>query len=104
MWKWYNKIITISSCFKNLSVIITHYYKDHFGDLEVIQYASYVYHNLGVINDKIKIHLPKNDFLSNKESIIFNNESYADYYNITDDFSFSLNDLKIINHILLTFI
>ena len=34
---------------ENLHVIVTHYHKDHFGDLGALQYASYVYHNLGLI-------------------------------------------------------
>lgn len=80
---------------ENLKVIITHYHKDHFGDLGAIQYASYVYHNLGMIDEKIKIYLPKNDFAFNKESIILNNENYAEYFDITDNYNFSINDLNI---------
>lgn len=89
------RLLQFPSVLENLSVIITHYHKDHFGDLGAIQYASYVYHNLGIINNKIKIYLPKNEFSSNKESIILNNESYAEYFDITDDFNFILDDLEI---------
>ena len=51
---------------QDLSIIITHYHKDHLGDIGAIQYASYVYHNLGMLNEKIKIYLPKNDIVFNK--------------------------------------
>lgn len=80
---------------KNLNVIITHYHKDHFGDIGAIQYASYVYHNLGLLNERVKIYLPKNDFGFNKESIISNNESYSDYFDIDNNSIFSIKDMKI---------
>lgn len=80
---------------QNLKVIITHYHKDHIGDIGVIQYASYVNHNLGTINDKIQIYLPKNEFRFNKAAIIFNHESYSDYFNIENNYSFYIDDLKV---------
>lgn len=80
---------------KNLNVIISHYHKDHFGDIGVIQYASYVYHNLGLLNDKIKIFLPKTDFGFNKESIISNHESYCDYFDIDNNSTLNIGDLEI---------
>ena len=79
----------------DLCVIITHYHKDHFGDLGALQYASYVYHNLGLLDKKIKIYLPKNDIRFNRASIVFNNESYSDYYDIYDSYSFLVDDLDI---------
>ncbi len=80
---------------KNLTVIITHYHNDHFGDIGPIQYASYVYHNLGLINDKIKICLPKTDFRFNKKSIISNNESYSEYLYIYNNSVLNIQDLEI---------
>ncbi len=81
---------------KNLNIIITHYHKDHFGDLGALQYASYVYHNLGLINNKIKVYIPKNDFASNKQAIVCNEDSFADYYETSDNCSFHIKDLNII--------
>ena len=80
---------------KDLNVIITHYHKDHFGDLGALQYASYIYHNLRLLDEKIKIYLPLNDFAFNKASIISNNESYSEYYDINDSYLFFVDDLKI---------
>lgn len=80
---------------KNLNVIITHYHKDHFGDIGAIQYASFVYHNLDLLDEKINIFLPKNDFGFNKESIISNNESYSNYIDINDYSKFNIDDFEI---------
>lgn len=80
---------------KNMSVIISHYHKDHYGDLGVLQYASYVYHNLGKLEEPINIYLPKNDFNCSKESIILNKESYANYIDIEENQIYEIDDLKI---------
>ena len=80
---------------ENLNVIITHYHKDHFGDIGALQYASYVYHNLGILNNKIKIYLPENDINFSKQMIISSPESYAQYFDINDNFSFFIDDLNI---------
>lgn len=89
------RLLNFPNDLKNLNVIITHYHKDHFSDLFALQYASYVYHNLRLLDNKIKIYLPKNDILFSKASIISNNESYSIYYNISNSFSFFIDDLKI---------
>ena len=88
------RLLDFPDALKNLSVIITHYHKDHFGDLGSIQYASFTYHNLGLINEKIKIYLPKNDIAMNKASIVSNNNSYSEYYDIDKSTSISIDDLK----------
>ena len=89
------RLLTLPEDLKNLSIIITHFHKDHFGDLGSLQYASYVYHNLGLLDKKIKVYLPKNDIAFNKVSIISNNESYSDYYDINNSYSFFIDDLNI---------
>ena len=86
------RLLNFPEDLKDLSVIITHYHKDHFGDLGALQYASYVYHNLGLLDKKIKIYLSNNDFAFNKASIISNNESYSDYYDLN---KFLIDDLNI---------
>ena len=89
------RLLNMENDLKNLNVIITHYHKDHFGDIGALQYASFVYHNLGLLNNKIKIYLPKNDFALNKASIISNNESYSEYIDIYPSYTFSIDDLKV---------
>lgn len=89
------RLLKLPKDLENLNVIITHYHKDHFGDIGALQYASYVYHNLGILNSKIKIYLPKNDINFSKQMIISSPESYAGYFDINDNFSFSVDDLNI---------
>lgn len=89
------RLLHLPDDLKNLNIIITHYHKDHFGDLNTLQYASFIYHQLGIIDNKIKIYLPKNEFYFNKSSIIYNNESYSKYFEICNDYSFTIDDLDI---------
>lgn len=81
---------------KDLNVILSHYHKDHIGDIGSIQYASFCYHNLGLLDDKVKVFLPKHDFGHNRESILSNDESYCEYFDMSDvgvgDFSVSFHD------------
>lgn len=89
------RLLKLPKDLENLNVIITHYHKDHFGDIGALQYASYVYHNLGILNSKIKIYLPENDINFSKQMIISSPESYAEYFDIKDNFSFSVDDLNV---------
>jgi len=89
------RLLNFPTDLKDLNIIITHYHKDHFGDLGILQYASFVYHNLGLIDNKIKIYLPANEFAFNKDSIISNEESYSEYIDITNGYSFNIGDLNI---------
>ena len=92
------RLLKFPDTLEDLNVIITHYHRDHFGDIGSICYASYVYHNLGLLNNKINIFLPKNDYDFNKKSIVSSKESYAKYFDITDSYSFFIDDLKITFH------
>ncbi len=79
----------------NLHIIISHYHKDHLGDLGAIQYASRVYNKLKYLDEKVKVYIPENDFAGNKEAILLNNDSYCDYINIHDNDTFNIDNLKI---------
>ncbi len=46
----------------NLTVIISHLHKDHYGDLLSLAYASFVHHNLGLLDKKIKVYLPEPNY------------------------------------------
>ena len=71
----------------NLYIFISHMHKDHYGDLSSIEYSSYVYHNLGLLKNRINIYTPsyQNDDIN-----------YAVYHNINDNLIIKLDDLKII--------
>lgn len=89
------KLLKFPNDLNKLHVIITHYHNDHFGDIGSIQYASYVYHNLGLLDEKVKVFLPIKDFNFNKKSIVSNSESYSTYIDIDSDFKFYIDDLEI---------
>ena len=89
------RFLNLPDDLKDLSVIITHYHKDHCADVEAIQYASCVYHKLGLINDNVCIYLPKNDHRFCRESIVSAKEAYVKYIDIDDNFYFFVDDLKI---------
>ncbi len=92
------RLMTFPNCLENLTVIITHYHNDHFSDIGALQYASYVYHARGVLKDKIKVYLPKNEFNGQRQGIISNQDSYAEYFDITNDLSINIGDLTITFH------
>ena len=51
----------------NLTIIISHLHKDHYGDLLSIAQTSYVLKRLGYLQNKIKVYIPKGDKISVKE-------------------------------------
>lgn len=53
---------------ENLTIIISHLHKDHYGDLLTIGYASYVFHNLGYLPSRIKVYIPKPNMYKTSES------------------------------------
>lgn len=79
----------------NLSVIITHYHKDHLGDVCSLQSTYRVYNRLGYINEPIHFYLPKNDYKLNKEAILANSSPEDIYTDIVDGYSFKVDDLTI---------
>ena len=53
------KKLNIPSDLDNLNVFISHFHKDHYTDIYAIAYASYVYHKLGLLENKVKVYIPK---------------------------------------------
>ena len=52
------RLLKFPDTLEDLNVIITHYHRDHFGDIGSICYASYVYHNLHL--EFYYLHFPSN--------------------------------------------
>ena len=90
------RLLRFPNDLNNLNVIITHYHKDHFSDIGSIQYSSYVYHNLGLLKNKVNVFLPKKDYCYNRKSILENNESYCNYIDIEDETIFDIDNLKVV--------
>jgi len=83
------RLLSFPNILNNLYIIITHLHKDHYGDLGCIEYASYVYHNLNQIDDRIQIYLPE---------LLERDYNYSDYHLINNDMTIYLSDLKITFH------
>lgn len=55
---------------ENLTIIISHFHKDHYSDIYSIGYASYCFNKLGLLSKKINVYIPK---------MFENEEGYEDY-------------------------
>ena len=66
-----SRLLNLPSDLDNLIIIISHLHKDHYSGLSGIAYASYVYKNLGYINDKIKVYIPGGDLPKNSNSYYY---------------------------------
>ena len=67
----------------NLTIIISHLHKDHYGELLSIGYDSYINHNIGLLNNRIKVYLPA-DYLSTSPDynylMNYGEEKYMEFY------------------------
>ena len=52
----------------NLTIIISHLHPDHYGELLSIAQTSYVFNNLGLLKNKIKVYIPSGDIVYKRES------------------------------------
>lgn len=55
---------------QDLNIIISHLHRDHYGDLFSIAYDTYVYHNFGLLQNKVKVYIPYPT--SNEELLDYN--------------------------------
>lgn len=78
---------------RDLSVLISHLHKDHYGDLGALQYASYVYFRNKAISDKVDIYLPP-DFGNVRESIISEKDAFCDYHIIDESLVYDIGGFK----------
>lgn len=46
---------------ENLTIIISHLHRDHYADLLILGYASYVYNKFGLLKEKINVYIPNED-------------------------------------------
>lgn len=85
--------------FKNLSIFISHFHKDHYTDIYAIAYASYVYNKLGLLKDRIKVYIPKTDS-NNPEYLDYlllnkHEEHYFEIIEYEEDSIFKIDDIEI---------
>lgn len=81
---------------KNLTIIISHLHKDHYADLSAIAYASYVYHHLGLLNNKVKVYIPSSKNLEDYHYLInYGEENYLDFYIYDEKMHLYMDDKSI---------
>lgn len=79
---------------ENLTIVISHLHRDHCGALLTIGYASYVYHHLGLLKDKIKVYLPKDSSLDSKY-LTSMGECFMEFIFYDEKTTIRVDDLKI---------
>lgn len=57
-----------STDMKKLTIIISHLHHDHYGDILSLAYDSYVLHNVGILNKRIPVYIPKPNLEDSKTS------------------------------------
>lgn len=81
---------------EDLTIIISHLHKDHYADLSAIAYASYVYHNLGQLNSKVKVYIPNSEDLEDYHYLMnYGTENYMDFYVYDGKSNLNINDINI---------
>ena len=83
---------------KNLIVVISHLHHDHYGDLLCLSYVSFLFYNLEIIKEKIKVYLPYPK--SADEQIVYNylhsiKESALDFVPYDDKTEIKFGDLNV---------
>ncbi len=81
---------------ENLTIIISHLHKDHYADLSAIAYASYVYHNLGLLNSKVKVYIPNSKDLEDYHYLInYGTENYMNFYEYDEKTKLNIHGIKV---------
>ena len=78
----------------NLTIIISHLHRDHYADLLILGYATFVYHKLGMLNEKVKVYIPDeesldNTYLKNME------EHYFDFISYNEKSKLKIDNLEV---------
>lgn len=82
---------------ENLTIIISHLHRDHYGDIFSLAYATYVYHNLGILKERIKLYIPTSQKDSVDYQLLTNlgEEHYLKIEEYKEDSQITLNDTTI---------
>lgn len=78
----------------NLSIIISHYHKDHFGDLFAIKYAIQCYKNLNLFDGIVNLYIPKSNDI-NYKYIINECKKYFNIVEYDENSNFKIEKFKI---------
>ena len=79
---------------EKLTVVISHLHRDHYGDLLTLGYATYVYHKLGLLKEKVKVYIP-NDNSLDKDYLMNMNESFLDFISYEEKDKLKIGEMDI---------
>lgn len=82
---------------ESLTIIISHLHRDHYGDIFSLAYATYVYHNLGILKERIKVYIPSTKKESLDYQLLTNlgEEHYLKIEEYKEDSEITLSDTTI---------
>lgn len=73
------RLLDMERDLQDLTIIISHLHRDHYSDLiSSIAYTSYVHHNLGFLDKKVKVYIPEPDYYTEYENCT-NQYGHSDY-------------------------
>jgi len=80
----------------NLTIIISHLHKDHYSELASIAYASFVYHNLGMLKSRINVYISEDvDSQDYKYLMNFGEEQYMTFHSYNEKSVISERGIKV---------
>ena len=79
----------------NLTIIISHLHKDHYGELLSLGYASYINHKLGFINKRIKVYIPNESSDDYNFLMNFGKEHYMEFLEYNEDTIINIDNIEI---------
>lgn len=93
-----SRLMQMPNDLENLIIVISHLHRDHYGELLTLSYSSYVYHNLGLLNARVKVYLPKPN--NEEEELDYNylvnlSECFMEFIPYDDKTTISMNDMQI---------
>lgn len=81
---------------ENLIIIISHLHKDHYSDLSSVGYATYVYKNLGILKNKVKVYIPNESSLQDYKYLLnFGNKNYLEFITYNEETTLEHGNMKI---------
>ncbi len=77
------RLLDMEKDLKKMTIIISHLHRDHYSDLiSSVAYTSYVLHNLGILENKVKVYIPEPDYYTDHENYT-NQYGHYDYKLVT---------------------
>lgn len=79
---------------QNLTIVISHLHRDHYADLLTLGYATFVYHRLGLLNEKVKVYIPNTESID-KTYLLNMDEHFFEFIPYDEKSTINLNTLEI---------